>query len=255
MTLDPILLGVLLVVLTAGAFVNGMVGFGFALLAVNVLAAVVGAKQGIVVMSLLTPSISAYQLWYNRVYSDTWKRLRLVLLSAVVGSIVGANLLVILPAWAISLALGAFTVEFVIETMRRERPPMAAGTERRLAPIAGLFSGMTNAALGASGPIIGSYLIAIGLRGREFAFGISLVFFSQGLVRGALYLGLGQYTVALVVAGLLLIAPCMVGQRVGLHFQGRVNPAMFRRIILIVLLLSSANMLWVGIQGLLKAVG
>jgi uncharacterized membrane protein YfcA len=121
--------------------------------------------------------------------------------------------------------------------------------------VAGLVSGITNSALGASGPIIGSYLIAIGLRGREFAFGISLVFFTQGLLRGAFFAVLGQYTLPLLITGLLLIVPAMLGQRVGLVFQGRINAAMFRRVILIVLLISSVNMLWTGIQGLLKAIG
>lgn len=254
MTLDPLVLIVLVSILAAGAFVNGMVGFGFALLAVNALAAVAGAKHGIVVMSLITPSISAYQVWHNRGYVATWNRLRPVLLAAIAGSFVGASLLVVLPGWAISLALGAFTVEFVAETMRSERPPLAAGTERRLGPVAGLVSGMTNASLGASGPVIGSYLIAIGLRGREFAFGISLVFLVQGIVRDALYVVLGQYTVTLVIAGLLLIAPCMIGQRVGIRFQGRLNPATFRRVILIVLLISSVNMLFTGLQGLIQAI-
>lgn len=254
MTIEPHVLMGLVLIVAIGAFVNGMIGFGFALLAVNALASVLGAKQGVVVMSLLTPTISGYQLWHNRRYLATWARLRSLLLGAVAGSFVGAQLLVLLPGWAIALALGAFTAEFVVETMRRERPPLALGTERRLAPIAVLVSGTTNGALGASGPVVGSYLIAIGLRGREFAFGISLVFFIQGLMRGALFLTLGQYTIPLVIAAATLIVPSMVGQQVGLLFQGRLNAAMFQRVVLVVLLISSVNMLLSGAQGLMAAI-
>lgn len=254
MTVEPLVLVVLVVVIATGAFVNGMIGFGFALLAVNALASALGAKHGVVVMSLLAPILSGYQLWHNRAHLGTSARLRSLILGAVAGSFVGAQLLIILPGWAISLALGAFTVEFVIETMRRERPPLAPDTERRLAPLAGLVSGTTNAALGASGPVVGSYLIAIGLRGREFAFGISLVFFIQAIVRGALFLALGQYTLPLAMAALTLIVPALVGQRVGLLFQGRLKAVMFQRIVLIVLLISSVNLLLTGLQGLLIAI-
>ena len=57
-----------------------------------------------------------------------------------------------------------------------------------MAPVAGFFSGMTNGALGASGPVAGSFLLAIGLRGREFIFGISLVFVFQAAFRIGLFL-------------------------------------------------------------------
>ncbi len=255
MPVEPAVLLGLIAVVAVGAFVNGVIGFGFALVAVNILASALGAKQGVVVISLMSPGMSAYQLWHNRAYSTIASRLRVLLLGAMAGSFIGAHLLVILPDWAISLALGAFTVEFVIERLRRERPPLATAIERRLAPLAGVVSGMTNGALGASGPVAGSYLIAIGLRGREFAFGISLVFFLQGIVRGAMFFTLGQYTWPLVFAALALIVPSIVGQRIGFVFQDRLDPRLFQRIILVVLLFGSANMLVAGVEGLRTALG
>lgn len=251
MPVEPGVLALLVAFVAVGAFVNGLIGFGFALVAVNMLASALGAKHGVVVMSLLSPGMSAYQLWHNRDYSAVSSRLRSLLVGAMVGSFIGAQLLVILPGWIISLALGLLTAEFVIETVRHERPPLTATVERRLAPLVGLTSGMVNGALGASGPVAGSYLIAIGLRGREFVFGVSLVFLLQGLVRGATFLTLGQYTWSLLVAALALVVPSFVGQRVGFVFQGRLNPRLFQRIILLVLLFSSANMLLAGVRGLL----
>ena len=129
---DPLLLGLLVAVILGGAMINGLIGMGFALVAVNVMAAALGTKEGVVVMSVLAPVTAAYQLWLNRAASVGWRRLRWVVVGALVGSVFGAELLVLLPAWAISLLLGGFTVQFVIDTARRERPKMTDRKSTRL---------------------------------------------------------------------------------------------------------------------------
>lgn len=251
MTVDPLLVVVLLASLMIGGLVNGIIGLGFALFAVNFLAAALGTKEGVIVMSILAPFPAGYQLWRTRSYWSTWVRLRSLLIGGLAGSLLGAVLLVWLPAWAISIGLGLFTGQFVIDQARRSGPPMSSKVERRMAPVAGFFSGMTNGALGASGPVAGSFLLAIGLRGKEFIFGISFVFVFQALVRILLFMVQGVYTPILVVIGLALLIPTMGGQAIGLRLQRRANPQVFQRVLLSVLFVSSVSLLIRGGQGLL----
>jgi uncharacterized membrane protein YfcA len=238
-----------------GAVINGLVGFGLALVAVNALATVLNPKAGVIVMSLIAPLMSGYQLRHNWSLLEGWGRLRSLLAWAILGSLIGIVLLVSLPTWAIAIALGLFTVQFTIDRMRRERPAMAEHRERRLAPVAGLVGGITNSALGASGPIFGSYLFAIGLRGKEFAFGISVVFFVMALVRLTSLAVAGQYTLPLVQLAFICFFPAIVGQHLGQTYQGRVDPRMFQRVLLAVLLVSSVNMLIQGVTAMLRAFG
>lgn len=252
-SIDPGLLGLLVAFILAGAMVNGLIGLGFSLIAVNIIAIALGTKNAVIVMSLVSPITSGYQLWLNRSAGATWLRLRPILAGALVGSLFGAQLLLLAPAWTISLALGAFTVQFVVDTARRERPAMAASRERTMAPFVGFVSGTTNGALGASGPVIGSFLIAIGLRGAEFVFAISLVFFFQGICRGTLFALNGEYSQAVALSSLAILVPALIGQQVGLKLRGRVDAKMFRRILLAVLLVSSVNLLIRGGQGALDA--
>jgi uncharacterized membrane protein YfcA len=251
--IDPLLLVLLVIAVFAGAISNGLIGLGMALFVVNVLAAAIGPKNAVVAMSIITPVTSGLQIWLNRSAVGVLPRILPVLAGAFVGSLIGAQLMLILPAWVISLALGAFTIHFVIDQARAERPQLAQRRERMFGPLAGLVGGTTNGAIGASGPVIGSFLLAIGLRAKEFVFGISVVFLFQGLTRGSLFLALGEYTAPIVITSVVLLAPALIGQQVGLRLRGRLNPLTFKRVILLVLFLSSLNLLYKGLDGALEA--
>jgi hypothetical protein len=250
MTDDPVLIAILLGTIALAAFVNGTIGFGFALLAVNALALVLGAKDGVVVMSLLAPFVSALQLISHRAFAPAWRRLAGLLAGALVGSVVGTQLLVILPGSIISVALGLFTLWFVARSIRGERPPMARATERRLGPLAGFVGGVSNGTLGASGPVFGTYLAAIGLRGRDFAYAISLVFFVMAVLRIGLLAALDQYTTPLVLVAGLLLVPSLGVQWIGLRFRGRLPTATIYRGVLIALGVGAATLIWRGVDGL-----
>jgi uncharacterized membrane protein YfcA len=252
-TIDPLTLVLLIGVISIAAFINGTIGLGYALLGVNALAVVLGAKDAVIVISLLAPVLSSVQAWYHRVHAPIWQRLRSLLVGAFVGTFAGAYLLFVLPAAAISLALGLFTLWYVATSLRVDRAPMAAHAERRLAPLVGLVAGTTNGAVGASGPILGAYLTAIGLRGAEFAFGISLIFFAMSVVRLGTLAVLGQYTAALVVAAAVLVVPSLGAQRIGFWLQGRLPVRTLYRLVLLVLLVGSLNLIWRGLAGLLAA--
>jgi uncharacterized protein len=250
-TLDPLVLLALVGALSVAALINGMVGLGFALLSVNVLAFVLGAKDAVIVMSLLTPLMSGLQLIRHRAFAPIWRRFRWMLVWALAGSVVGTQLLVILPGAVISLALGAFTVWYVVNGLREERAPLAASTERRLAPVTGLVGGITNSTIGASGPVFASYLGALGLRGREFAFAISLFFCSMGLLRFGLIAAFQLYTVPLALTAMAVFVPAALSQWAGFWLQGRFPARTLYRIVLVILLVASINLLWRGLTELL----
>jgi uncharacterized membrane protein YfcA len=236
--------------ISIAAIVNGMVGFGFALLAVNALALVLDAKNGIIVMSLLAPIMSGSQLWHHRHRLVIERRLWPMIGAAVIGSVIGTQLLVVLPSEAVSIALGAFTIYFVLSSLRRERPPMTHATQRWLGPVAGAIGGLTNGALGASGPVFGTYLTAIGLRGAEFTVAISMAFFTMGVLRVGMLVALGQYSIPLLGLAFVLAVPAILVQRIGFHLQGRLDRQTVYRAVLIVLAVGGINLLWRGLVGL-----
>ena len=64
----------------------------------------------------------------------------------------------------------------------------------------------------------------------------------------------GQYAWPLVQLAFVCFFPAIVGQHLGQVYQGRVDPRRFQRVLLVVLFVSSVNMLVQGITQMLRAV-
>lgn len=255
MEIDPGLIATLALVVFVAAAVNGVAGFGFALVMVASLAIVIEPRPAVVLLSLITPAVQTFQLHHHWAFRDVAGRLRTMLAASVIGTIIGANLLVILPGYVLAIALGLFTLWYVIGSLRKSPMLVTERTERRIAPAVGALAGISNGTLGASGPILGSYLLAIGLTGRYFVFAISLTFMIMSIIRLGTLAVLGEYTLPLVVLGLGLAIPAWAGQRLGFWLQGRLSTAAFQRVILVALLAASANLLYRGITQAIATLG
>jgi uncharacterized membrane protein YfcA len=230
------------------ALVNGAVGFGFALVAVVALALFLDPRTVVVVISIVTPAVSMSQVWHHRGQRGVLGRLWPLIVAATVGCVLGTQLLVILPAWSLSIAMGVFALTYGLSAMWRGRPTVAASVERRLGPFVGVLAGTLNGAVGASGPILAPYLHAIGLHARAFAFGISMVFAVMSVVRIVSLAALGAYTLATVTLSALIVVPAVIGQRVGFFVQPRVDRRRFETAVLILVVLSGINLVVKGVQ-------
>ena len=234
-----------LVVLVA-AFLNGAAGYGFAVVAVAGFAFVLDPKVGIIVMSLITPILTTLQLRRHWPFRGITARLRVLLGAALVGSAVGTQFLIILPSFVLSIFLGLFALWYAVSSIRRGPMHLAPERERLAAPGVGFIAGIVNGTVGASGPVLGSYLLAIGLKSREWIFAISIVFWSMSFVRITTLAIAGQYRLEIVLLSFALAAPAFVAQAGGFAVQTRFSPETFQRIVLLILFVASANLLWRG---------
>lgn len=241
----PIVVGLIVFL---SALINGAVGFGFALIGVLTLAFVLDPRTVVIVLSVVTPALSVTQVWHHREYRGVLRRLGVLLVAGSIGCIVGTQLLVFLPTWALSLAMGLFAMAYVLITIGRRRPPLSARVERALGPFVGFLAGTLNGAIGASGPILGPYLHAIGLHTRAFGFAISSVFTVMALVRIASIAALGAYTTTTLMLSALIVVPAIVGQQFGFALQRRIDHRRFEVALLAVVGLSGINLLVRGIE-------
>jgi uncharacterized membrane protein YfcA len=215
-------------------------------------AVLIDARTGVIAMSLVGPILSGLQVLHYRRSLRLDPSLRGLVAAALVGSLVGAQILIVMPGAAIALALSLFTLWFAISSARGERPPLAVGRQRWLAPGAGFVGGLSTGSLGASGPVFGSYLTAIGLRGTEFAMTISVVFFITAMPRVVWLAAQGEYTPELLGIAAMLAVPAIVFQRVGLRLRGRFSREALYRAVIITLFVAGTNLFVRTVVGLLS---
>lgn len=243
MTLD---IGLAAVVLAAG-IVNGWTSLGFAMIAAAGFALTIDPKTAVLLLAVTTPFISSVQLVNHRRHAPGWRRLIPLALGCFVGVPLGAVLLGILDRSAIALLIGILALFFVVTSLGGRGPRIPTRWEPVAGPLAGVAAGMANGTVGVSGPVLGSYLIAIGTSPARFGFTVSLLFFSMGIVRIASLVALQQLTVGLVVTGALLLVPGLLGQQLGLRLHRLVSPQRARQAALVVIGIAGVSLIARGL--------
>ncbi len=176
--------GAVLLVLvgTAAAFtLSASAGLGGSLVLVPVLALLLGTKEGVALASLLLAGNNVVKMYAYRRSVPLRKSLVVVLL-VVVGSAVGARLLVAVAEEVVSVAVVAsIGLALVTERLGVDRL-RAAG-----APVLALASGATSGFSGTSGPLKGVALRSLELRPAQLVGAASLVSMAGDVTKAGIY--------------------------------------------------------------------
>jgi uncharacterized membrane protein YfcA len=223
------------VVVLAATTAQTVAGFGFALVAVPLFAVVLDVRDAVVLTSLLgvlNNAILARTAWRH----VPWPTVGPMLAGAMAGMPLGLMVLLYAPEDALRLAVGVATLAMA--------GALAAGLrigERHLAGevSVGLVSGLLNTSVGVNGPPVVVYL-----QGREHAPGefrgaLAVFFFACNVITLGAFLAtdvVSADALVLWAAGLPALA---AGSALGHVLARRVEPALFRRLVF-VLLASSA---------------
>ena len=226
--LSSALLVALLAALLAGV-VTGMTGFGLALISTPILLFVYEPKTVIVLTAIFSVFINTAVVW------DSWhearKRLALALLiPALLGIVIGVEVLRVLDPVYVRLAVGAVVVFSALLLVRDIRLP---GADTRWGTlVAGSTSGMLSTSTGLAGPPIVLLLASRGLPKHEFR-GTSALYFLPMSVAGIAVLALrGLVDASEVPLGLLLIPAAIAGKAVGTALLQRVSERAVRAVTL-----------------------
>jgi len=228
----------------AAAFVTGLAGFAFAIVAAAVWLHFLAPAQAaalIVSFGLIVQGVSVWKL-RNAIQ---WRRLAPFLIGGVLGVPIGGELLRWTAPGTLRIAIGALLVIFSVWNFFR--PAVSLSRAPVLADGAvGVVNGVIGGATGLAGI---AAVIWCNLRGWPPA-EQRAVFQPSGVaifLATALWLGgtgmIGGETLSLFLLGLPALA---LGTWAGLRLFGKLDDAMFRRVVLALLLVSGASLLVLG---------
>lgn len=238
----------LVVVALAAGLVNGWTSLGFAMVGAAGFALVIDPKTAVLLLAVTSPFVASVQLINYRRHAPGWRRLVPLAVGCFVGVPFGALLLGVLERDTIALLIGALAVLFVGTSLGGRGPRIPRSWEPVANPVAGVAAGVANGTVGVSGPVLGSYLLAIGTSPAAFGFTVSILFFSMGLVRIASLVALHQLTVPSMVTGALLFGPALVGQQAGLRLHRVVPPQRARQAALVVIGIAGLSLIARGLH-------
>lgn len=229
--MTPVELAVIAVVVFAAATVQTTTGFGFALLAVPLLALVVPPESAVVISATLGLLTSAGLAVKERAHGDR-VAIRRMLGGAVVGAPVGLLVLDVATGRQLRFLLAGVIFSFLVITLRgwtlqRDSVGVEVG--------AGVVSGVLNTTLSTNGPPLVMALQARHLPPSQFRGTLAPVVAATGLLTVALFAATGRYDVE-VWQSLAVALPALgAGYLVGTRQHRRFDPAAFRRLVLVLL--------------------
>jgi uncharacterized membrane protein YfcA len=229
-------------IVCAASMVKGAIGFGFPLLAVPLLSALMGPRVAIPVVAiptLLSNVLVIRRGGAGRAAGPLWT----VLAGIAVGTVAGALLLGSIDPRLTYGLVGGVALLYVLATALHLTLRVPAASVQRVGPVVGVLAGLMGGATGISSPLIASYLHLLRLEKREFVFWITVTFFIVNIVQIVTYFRLGLYAGPVLTTALLVCPPMVVGTVLGLALQDRLESRLFECIVLAVVFAASLNLL------------
>jgi uncharacterized membrane protein YfcA len=227
----------------AGAFVAGLSGFAFGLVAASLWLYVLTPLQSASLIVGFGLLVQGYSVWKLRAALD-WRRLWPFMAGAVLGVPVGVSLLTRADPNSVRIAVGTILIAYSLYAFFRPQLKVATVMPQAADMSIGFVNGLLGGLTGLAGIII---TIWCNLRGlpkevqRATFQPVAVVVFALAALllgaKGALTLD----TVKLFVLGLPFL---FGGTWLGLKLFGRIDEAMFRKIVLALLFVSGVALLF-----------
>lgn len=240
MTVDPGLVLVLLIVF-AGGLIQGMLGFGMALVAMPMMTAVLGIQVASPAFALVSITGNLLNTW--RWHSEVvWHDVLMLLIPASIGIPLGVLFLGRADPALVTRTLGVIIIIYAgLSLLGRSlpvegKPVWAYGV--------GFFAGVIGGAFNTGGPPVVAYATARGWPPLQFKGTLAVFFFATGLIVVAAHAATGHLTAATWRIAALSAPALLLGLQLGVTLGRRVSPARFDQIVLVLLLALGIQLLF-----------
>jgi uncharacterized membrane protein YfcA len=225
-----------------GAFVKSVTGMGYPLIAIPFLTLFMGVEDAVVIVSI--PNTAANLLLNRgaRASRSETRDLPVLAVASVVGAVFGTFLLIEAPEEPLVLGLAATVFVFVFQRLRSPDLRLAASTTRRWAPVAGSLAGVSQGAVGVSGPIVAMWFHGYRLSKNAYVFSVTTLFFMSGLAQLIVLIAAGEFSADRVVAAGLALVATLAVIPIGIRLRTRINAQTFELIILVLLIVSGLSL-------------
>lgn len=224
------------------AFVKGVTGLGYPLIVVPLVTLVTGIEDAVVAIAIPNLAANIWMCWTERSARDEMRDLPRILVPGVIGAVAGTFALVNLPEEPLLALLALTVLGFAVLFVRNPQLRLAPEFTHRWAPVVGGVTGVVQGAVGASGPVIATWLHGYRLSKDAYVFAITLIFAFTGTVQITVLATQGELTVDRMIGSLAAGVPMAVIIPVGTRLRDRLAGPVFERAVMAVLVATSVAM-------------
>ena len=244
----PLVLLMLATFLAAGT-VKGVIGLGMPLLSVPIFASFFPPAAAISLMAVPTLTSNVWQAMQSGHHVECVRRFRWLLVTMMIGSVIGAQALVTVDPKAISIFLGAVVIVFVLSRLIPiARIEVGPKRERFWSPLVGLVAGVVGGISNFFGPVLVMWLVTLRLQ-KDFMVSVLGVFFliGMGLMYGVLAIN-GVLTWRELLVSAMGLVPVFLGLKLGRMIRDRIPQQIFERAFLAVVFVIGINLIRRGLS-------
>ncbi|MFM1987479.1 MAG: hypothetical protein RJA99_436 [Pseudomonadota bacterium] len=215
-----------------GGIVKGLLGVGLPLVIVPLLALVIPTPKAIALMGIPILVSNVVQSMDGGHVGYALRRFAWLLVPMVAITALTVRMTLDLPLKLLNaLVAGALLLAIALMTWN-PRLDIDARGERRWGIAVGVASGLMGGVSSMMGPLVITYLVALGLDRERFVGSISVIYLAGALPLFGSMAALGMLGVPEVVLSGLALAPMFGGMALGRRLRHRVGEAAFRRMLL-----------------------
>jgi uncharacterized membrane protein YfcA len=240
---------IIVVGLALAGFAKGTTGMGLPLVATPILAGVFGPKAAVVIVTIPIFAANSLLLMQGWRHLDVVRGIVPIVVASAIGTAIGVNLLALLDQRTFAILISIMVVIFLSRGDRLIGDDPGATRARVLGPVVGFVGGVLQGTTSIASPLIGSFFHARKMDRHDYVLVLATIFELNAAIQLIGYSLLGLYTADILAIGLLGLVPTLLAMMVGIFFRGRLDQKRFRQLIVVLLVLSVANLLWRSFGG------
>ena len=243
---DPltVIIGGLLVIFLS-SIIQGLTGFGFALVSVPIMMFILSPKVVVPIVIIHSLVINLIILFEARKWVNL-KRIWPLMIAGAAGIPIGTYLLIVLNASILKIFIGSVIIPFAITSLVGFKKPIRS-EKLAFAPV-GVTSGLLASSTSLAGPPVILFFANQGIEKQTFRANLVAYFIVLGLAAILAFVIGGVITTEVINYALWLLPSTILGVMTGIKLVPRVSEKLFRNIALILVIIA-------GLLSVLSGIG
>jgi uncharacterized membrane protein YfcA len=227
----------------AGGFINGVAGFGAAMIAMPLIAPFLDLSIAVPSCTLLVLTLNFQVGWTFRKYIE-WHYVKEIFIGAIPGVMLSVFVLEYVSEVYLKGAMGTFIACYALWSLYQEKKSGTRIISSAWGYLSGLLSSALGMAFGFNGPPLAAYIAHSGCEAKSVKGTIGAGFIITGVFIVSAKTMTGQMTYPVLLTYIAATPAVILGSKLGIWMSASLNEYSYRKILFIALACMGLRIVW-----------